>query len=295
MVTMNAPWPDGCERRTYSLEQAHAWCEAVVAGHPEHYPVASARMAEPLRRHAAAVYAFSRVANDFADHPGYEGRRNQCLDTWQDLLEQAYHGRAEHPAFVALAAAVRQFNIPVTPFQDLLAGFRMDLHRHRYSTWSELLNYCSLSGVPVGRLMLLLGGEQRPELHALADPLAVGMRLTDILLDLGADARAHRYYLPEEDLLLFEVSPAALAGAGRGEALDELVAFEVARARTWFRRARPLLRKVGPSLADEVGEIWRSGMQTLDRIEAGEIDILASREPGESARASEPRAPAGTV
>jgi squalene synthase HpnC len=267
-------WPDGSEPRPYSLDEAYAWCEAVVAEHPEHYPVASTRMAEPLRRNASAVYAFSRVANDFADHPDYSGRRTQSLDTWQELLERAYHGRAEHPAFVALAAAVRQFNIPITPFQDLLAGFRMDLHKHRYSTWGELLNYCSLSGVPVGRLLLLLGGEQRTELQALADPLAIAMRLTDILLDVGADARAGRFYLPEEDLLLFEVSADDLAAGRSSEAFDDLVAFEVARARMWFRRARPLVRKVGPDLAGEVGEIWRSGMQTLDRIEGGEIDLL---------------------
>lgn len=273
-----SPWPDGAEPRPYSLEQAHAWCEAVVAGHPEHYPVASPRLAEPLRRHAAAVYAFSRVANDFADHPGYTGRRVQSLDAWQELLERAYHGRAEHPAFVALAATVRQLNIPITPFQDLLAGFRMDLHKHRYSTWSELLNYCSLSGVPVGRLMLLLGGEQRPELHVLADPLAIGLRLTDILLDVGSDARAGRYYLPEEDLLPFEVSAEQLAAGQVSVAFEELVAFEVARARMWFRRARPLLRKLGPGLAEEVSEIWRSGMHTLDRIEAHEIDLLAVRD-----------------
>lgn len=274
------PWPDGTEPRSYSLDEAYAWCEAVVAGHPEHYPVASTRMAEPLRRNAWAVYAFSRVANDFADHPSYAGRRVQSLDAWQELLERAYHGRAEHPAFVALAAAMRQFNIPITPFQDLLAGFRMDLHKHRYSTFGELLNYCSLSGVPVGRLLLLLGGEQRPELGALADPLAIGMRLTDILLDVGADARAGRYYLPEEDLILFEVTEEQLAAGRRSEAFGELVAFQVARARMWFRRARPLLRKVGPDLAGEVGEIWRSGMQTLDRIDAGEIDLLAARGAG---------------
>lgn len=274
------PWPDGSERRAYTLDEAYAWCESVVADHPEHYPVASARMAEPLRRHASAVYAFSRVANDFADHPDYEGRRAESLAQWEDLLERAFHGQAEHPAFVALAAAVRQFNIPITPFQDLLAGFRMDLHRHHYSTWGELLNYCSLSGVPVGRLMLFLGGEPRPELQALADPLAIGLRLADILLDVGTDARAGRYYLPAEDLLLFEVSTEALAGATHDDALRELVAFQVARARMWFRRAQPLLRKLGPGLAEEVGEIWRSGMSTLDRIEAGEIDVLAVREPG---------------
>jgi squalene synthase HpnC len=275
-----SPWPDGAEPRPYSLEQAHAWCEAVVADHPEHYPVASPRLAEPLRRHAAAVYAFSRVANDFADHPSYAERRVQSLDTWQELLERAYHGRAEHPAFVALAATVRQLNIPITPFQDLLAGFRMDLHKHRYSTWGELLNYCSLSGVPVGRLMLLLGGEQRPELHALADPLAIGLRLTDILLDVGSDARAGRYYLPEEDLLPFDVSAEQLAAGQASVGFDELVAFEVARARMWFRRARPLLRKLGPGLAEEVSEIWRSGMHTLDRIEAREIDLVAVRGAG---------------
>ncbi|MCA9707661.1 MAG: squalene/phytoene synthase family protein, partial [Myxococcales bacterium] len=188
-MTMSVTWPDGAPRRDYSLDEAYGWCERVLAEHPEHYPVASPRMAEPLRRHAAAVYAFSRVANDFADHPDHAGHRAERLDAWQHLLERAYHGQAEHPGFVALSATVRRFNIPITPFQDLLAGFRMDLYKHRYSTWNELSNYCSLSGVPMGRLMLLLGGEQRPELHALADPLAIGMRLADILHDVGADAR----------------------------------------------------------------------------------------------------------
>ncbi|MEM9456446.1 MAG: squalene/phytoene synthase family protein [Myxococcota bacterium] len=276
---MNPTWPDGAPRRDYTLEQAYDWCEGVVAEHPEHYPVASPRMAAPLRRHASAVYAFSRVANDFADHPAHAEQRAERLDGWQELLERAYHGEAEHPAFVALSDTVRQFNIPITQFQDLLAGFRMDLHKHKYSTWNELLNYCSLSGVPVGRLMLLLGGEQRPGLHALADPLSIGMRLTDILLDLGVDARQGRFYVPQEDLLLFEVDPDDLAAGQRSEALDELVAFQVSRARTWFRRAHPLLRKVGSSLADEVGAIWRSGMQTLEGIDEGRLDVLASKSP----------------
>lgn len=277
---MNAKtWFDGTERREYDKDEAYAWCEAVVVDHPEHYPVASPRMDAALRRHAAAVYAFSRVANDFADHPDYAERRGECLDAWQELLERAYHGEATHPAFVALSATVREFNIPITPFQDLLAGFRMDLSKHRYSTWGELLNYCTLSAVPVGRLMLMLGGEQRPELHALADPLSIAMRLTDILLDLGTDARQGRVYLPDEDLLLFGVQTADLAGDHHREELVELVAFQVARARMWFRRARPLLRKVGPKLADEVEGIWRSGMRTLAQIEASELDVLAVRPP----------------
>ncbi len=274
------PWPDGTERRSYSIDQSYTWCEEVVANHQEHYPVASPRLGEALRRHAAAVYAFSRVANDFADHPDYSDRRGPCLDAWQELLERAYHGECQHPAFVALSDSVRRFNIPITPFQDLLAGFRMDLSKHRYSTWGELLNYCTLSAVPVGRLMLHLGGEQRHELHALADPLSVAMRLTDILLDMGADARQGRFYVPDEDLLLFELTTPSLVAGERGAELDELVAFEAARARMWFRRARPLLRKVGPGLADEVGQIWLSGMQTLDRIEAGEIDVLADHDSG---------------
>ncbi len=156
----------------------------------------------------------------------------------------------------------------------------MDLHKHRYTTWNELLNYCSLSGVPVGRLMLLLGGEQRPELQALSDPLSIAMRLTDILLDLGSDARQGRFYVPEEDLLLFEITTDDLCEGTKGTALDELIAFSAARARMWFRRARPLLRKVGPGLAGEVEEIWRAGMQTLARIEAGEIDVLGGKAKG---------------
>ncbi|MCH9685187.1 MAG: squalene/phytoene synthase family protein [Deltaproteobacteria bacterium] len=275
----STPWPDGTERRRYEIDEAYAWCEAVVASHQEHYPVASARLGEALRRHAAAVYAFSRVANDFADHPEFSDRRGPSLDAWQELLERAYHGECEHPAFIALSDSVRRFNIPITPFQDLLTGFRMDLSKHQYSTWGELLNYCTLSAVPVGRLMLHLGGEQRPELHALADPLSIAMRLTDILLDMGADAKQGRFYVPDEDLFLFGIETTQLIDKTRNESLDELIAFETARARMWFRRARPLLRKVGSGLEGEVRQIWLSGMQTLDAIESGEVDVLADHDP----------------
>src|SRR5262245_39229587 len=86
----------------WTAERSYAFCDAIVRSHEENFPVASLLVPRRLRPHMAAIYAFARTADDFADEPQYEGRRAAALDYWEEELQRCSHGEASHPVFVAL-------------------------------------------------------------------------------------------------------------------------------------------------------------------------------------------------
>src|SRR5262249_17966829 len=79
------------------------------------------------RPHVWALYAFVRTADDYSDEPQYAGRRADELDRWDDLLHRCFHGEAEHPVFIALSATIEKYDLPITPFSDLLSALPLDL------------------------------------------------------------------------------------------------------------------------------------------------------------------------
>jgi squalene synthase HpnC len=230
-----------------------------------------------LRKHIFAIFAFARVADDFADEAAYEGRRARELDRWEEQLHAAYRGRAEHPVFVALADTVDKFDLPITEFTELLSGFRTDLERRRYATFDELLSYTRQSAEPVGRLLLYVGGYRAPELHAYAEDLSTALAVTRLIQDVPSDWDRGRVYMPAEDLRHFGVTEADIASRRVGPQIENLVRYEVARTRALFERARPLVDIVGSDLAVELALMWHGGMRILDKIEGVGRRLFAHR------------------
>jgi hydroxysqualene synthase len=259
--------PDGAPPGPWTVETGYRWCERMASSHYENFPVASKFLPAHLRPHVAAIYAFARTADDFADEPRFEGRRNAALAGWEQLLETCYHRDVQHPVFIALRDTVRRHNIPIGPLRALLTAFRMDLTKHRYTTIGELLHYCVHSANPVGQLVLYVHGHREPELHRFSDEICSALQIANFLQDLSVDLPRGRCYLPEEDLLHFGVSHEDLLAQRATEEFKELMRFEVARVRSMFYRGRPLIRRVSPGLSMELEATWRGGMAILQRIE----------------------------
>lgn len=256
---------------TLELEACYRYCEALCRARHHNYPVASMFARSHLRKHIFALFAFARVADDFADEAQYEGRRSRELDRWEEQLHDAYRGHATHPVFVALADTVDKFALPITELLELLSGFRTDLERRRYATFDELRSYTRQSAEPVGRALLYIGGYRAPELHAYAEDLSSALAVARLIQDVPADWQRGRVYLPAEDLRHFGVSEADIANRRITPAIGSLVRYEVARTRALFERARPLVDIVGSDLAVELALMWHGGMRILDKIEhAGE-------------------------
>lgn len=251
---------------TLELAACYRYCEALVRARHHNYPVGSWFARSALRKHIFAMFAFARVADDFADEPAYENRRTRELDRWEEQLHEAYRGRATHPVFVALADTVDRYALPITEFTELLSGFRTDLERRRYATFDELRSYTRQAAEPIGRLLLYIGGYRAPELHAYAEDLATALAVTRLVQDVPADWQRGRVYVPAEDLRHFGVTEADIASRRVTPGVGALVRYEVARVRALFERARPLVDVVGPDLAVELALTWHGGMRILDKI-----------------------------
>ena len=262
-----------------TLEQGacYRYCEALCRARHHNYPVASMFARSHLRKHIFALFAFARVADDFADESTYEGRRARELDRWEEQLHAAYRGHAEHPVFVALADTVDKFALPITEFTELLSGFRTDLERRRYATFDELRSYTRQAAEPVGRLLLYIDGYRAPEVHAYAEDLATGLAVARLVQDIAADWERGRVYIPAEDLRHFGVTETDISERRTSEPVGSLVRYEVARTRALFMRARPLVDIVGADLAVELALMWHGGMRILDKIEAIGPRLLVHR------------------
>ncbi len=259
-----------------SVEESFAHCEARVKAHYENFPV-GLFVPRKKRRYVYALYAFARIADDFADEPIYEGVRQEKLDQWEALLHAAYRGDAEGPVFVALGETVRRLDIPKELLLDLLSAFRQDTVKNRYETWDGLLDYCRRSANPVGRLVLLVFEQEDPELPAFSDAICTGLQLANHWQDAAIDYARDRIYVPEELMKSPGVGTWDFSTGRVTDGFRGLMAELIGRTRALFDEGRPLCDRVGRELRFEMRLTWLGGMSILDRIEAVGADVFHRR------------------
>ena len=259
------------------IEAAYAHCARVARRHYENFPVASLLLPKRLRPHVAAIYAFARQADDFADEPSYEGRRAGLLEDWRRRLNAAAAGEAGDPVFIALSSTIVSQRLPVGLLHDLISAFEQDTRVGSYATFADLLAYCRLSANPVGRLILHLAGRATEPLLEQSDAICTALQLANFWQDVAIDQAKGRCYIPREDLVRFRCPPEALA-AGRAEAgFVEVMRFEVNRTRDMFRKGSALPRAVGGRLGFELKLVLLGGLRILERIESAGYDVFRKR------------------
>jgi squalene synthase HpnC len=172
---------------------------------------------------------------------------------------------------------VREFDIPIDPFQHLLRAFLQDQSVTRFESYEELEAYCRYSANPVGRLVLYLFGYRDPERQALSDATCTALQLANFWQDVAVDWQKGRLYLPLEDLRRFGYTEAELARGEVTPAFRSLLAFEVTRARQLFHRGAALKERVAPRLRLDLELFTRGGLEILTLIERAGYDVLTRR------------------
>jgi hydroxysqualene synthase len=273
-----------------TLAAAYAACEQDASSHYENFPVASLLLPRRMRPHIAAVYAFARAADDFADE-GHRtpGERHVLLDGWLRRLRHAAASAepgppaapgepANAPAiFVALGASMRAHNLPVALFEDLVSAFRQDITTTRYASWDDLLEYCRRSANPVGRLVLRIAGYHDPALDAASDAVCTALQLTNFWQDLKIDFDRGRIYLPEDERVAHGARDEDLR---RGRITPEwrhALAAATERTRMLFAAGRPLCEGVKGRLRYELRATWLGGNRILDKLERSGFDPIRAR------------------
>ena len=238
----------------------------------ENFPVASRVLPRRTRAHLLAVYGFARLADELGDTA--PGDRLAALDWLERDLDRAYEGRAEHPLLVRLAPTLHECALPREPFARLIEANRVDQRVSRYQSWEELRGYCALSADPVGELVLGVLGMATPARIGLSNSICTALQLTEHCQDVSEDLARGRLYLPAEDLERFGCTAADFTAEHAGDALQRLLAFEVARARGLLSRGAPLIDELHgrPRLA--VAAFVAGGRATLDAIERADFDVL---------------------
>jgi squalene synthase HpnC len=260
-----------------SLDEARAYCERLAKSHYENFSVATWFLPHKLRPHFYSIYAYCRISDDLGDEVGDPRQSLALLDAWEEELNACYAGKPRHPVFVALTPTIEECRIPRAPFADLLTAFRQDQTVTRYPTFNDLLGYCINSANPVGRLVLYACGYSDSERQQLSDSTCTALQLANFWQDVVVDYGKGRIYLPVEDLKTYGVGEADIAERQFGPQFRELMRFEVARARDWFERGRPLIGMVDRQLAIDIELFSRGGEQILNSIERQDYNVLRAR------------------
>ena len=260
-----------------SLEEARAYCERLAKSHYENFSVATWFLPRRLRQHFYNVYAYCRISDDLGDEVGDPQQSLELLDQWETELNACYAGSQKHPVFVARAETVKQCGIPKHEFSDLLIAFRQDQTVTRFETFDDILGYCRYSANPVGHLVLYLCGYSDAERQQLSDYTCTALQLANFWQDVFVDYGKGRIYLPLEDLRRFGVTGEDIAQRRATPQFVAMMKFEVERARDWFARGFPLVKKVDRELAIDLELFSRGGQEILNVIERQGFDVLRAR------------------
>jgi phytoene synthase len=235
----------------------------------------------PRRAAITAFYAFCREVDDVVDETSELSVAAVKLDWWRQEVARAYGGAPEHPVMRALMPLAARYDIEVAHLNAVIDGCQVDLEQTRFLDYPALQRYCHLVAGIVGEVAANIFGRTEAATVQYAHQLGLAMQLTNIIRDVGDDARRGRIYLPASELLRFQVKPAELlareAPWGYSERFSELMRFQSERAHAAYEAAARLLPEADRE-AQKPGLMMANIYRTLLReIEAQGYQVLHQR------------------
>lgn len=272
------------------VEDAYEVCRQVTAKFSKTFYLGTLLMTPEKRRAIWAIYVWCRRTDELVDGPQAALTTEGTLDRWEKQLESIFRGCPVDDTDVALVDTLERFPLDIQPFRDMIEGQRMDLHRSRYATFEELELYCYRVAGTVGLMSTTIMGldlEQHTapwkRYQPLPDPtpeaiaLGIANQLTNILRDVGEDARRGRIYLPLEDLAQFDYTEEDLFNSVLDDRWRALMQFEIQRARNFYRQAEVGISQL---CLDARWPVWTALVlysKILDVIEQNGYDVFNRR------------------
>jgi 15-cis-phytoene synthase len=226
-----------------------------------------------------AVYAFCRTVDDVADLGSDPAAQREGLARWREDVARCFTPGAtpSHPIARQLQAAVAAYPIPRAALEAIIDGCEMDLARVRYETADELEPYCYRVASAVGLCCIEIFGYTDPRAREYAINLGKALQLTNIMRDVGVDARIGRVYLPQRDLKDFGVTEEDLVAGHQSEAFVRLMAHQAARARRFYAAAHAAYPRVDARSLVPAEIMGRIYLALLEEIEARRFAVFGER------------------
>ncbi len=260
---------------TYTPTQAYAWCRELARSHYENFPVASRLLPRDMRDGVAAIYAFARRADDFADEGDSDpATRLAQLDNCAAQLDRLPD--ADDPVFVALADLIPRYKLPKQLFHDLLSAFRQDVTTTRYENFDALLDYCRRSANPVGRLLLYLNASASEENLRLSDHICSALQLINFMQDLQQDYRENnRIYLPHDEMIHFGVTETDIAEQQNSASVCALIDYQLDRMKTMMHDGAALGSRLRGRFGLEIRLIIEAGLVVTEKLSKHGGDVFS--------------------
>jgi squalene synthase HpnC len=261
-----------------TLENAYAECIKMAQSHYENFPVASRLLPKHLRRPIAVIYAFARRADDFAD----EGKLTQderlaLLSGFTQELDVIQQGhQSEDFTFIALADVIKNNQLPVSLFHDLLTAFKMDVVKNRFTNFGEVMDYCRYSANPVGRLLLHLNDAASPQNLGYSDAVCSALQLINFLQDISQDLEENnRIYLPRDEMQKFGVTEDDIRNKITNPATRHLIEFQIRRALKLLQSGAPLGKILKGRMGFELRMTIMGGSRILYKLNKQYDDVFS--------------------
>jgi len=184
------------------------------------------------------VYAFCRKTDDIVDeNSDSTDLKYEKLRKWRIEFEKSFSGHSEFALLNKLGTTISKFNIPLNPFFELIKGMEMDLQNDRYKSFEDLQLYCYRVASTVGLMCIEIFGYKHPSTKQFAVDLGIALQMTNILRDIGKDAKNGRIYLPQEDLIKFNYTEQEIMSLIYNDNFRDLMVYESSRAKQYFNSA----------------------------------------------------------
>lgn len=275
-----------CLAEAHKPAQDKLWaynaCVEIIKQHSKSFYFSARLLPDGKRSSIMALYAFCRLSDDLVDEADEQGDRDTAREKARAALEEWARvcrdgSDKSHPVVQAWCDTKGRFGIPSQLPEELLAGIRMDLSIGRYATWDDLWVYCYRVASTVGLMSMYITGTQTMDAVPFAIQLGVALQLTNILRDVGEDAKVGRIYLPAEDMERFGYTEEMLMSGLVNRNFIDLMKFEIARADALYSSAQagiamlPTDSRLGVAAASSV---YRG---ILGKIVAARYDVFNHR------------------
>lgn len=248
----------------------------IAKGSKSSFYYAFSLLPAPKRDAMNAVYAFCRETDDIVDEGNDpDDIKYERLRKWRIEFENALKGASNYQLLNKVGAIIKQFNLPVEPFFELIIGMEMDLQKKRYLKFEDLAEYCYRVASTVGLMCIGIFGYKHSSTKEYAVNLGLAMQMTNILRDVKTDADNGRIYLPQEDLSRFNYSEKEILEAKYNPNFVSLMQFEAERAHGFFDKADESLDKDDKSNLFAAHAMQQIYEKLLYKLEKEKFDVYS--------------------
>ncbi|ERN14845.1 hypothetical protein AMTRI_Chr02g213100 [Amborella trichopoda] len=265
------------------LNGAYDRCGEVCAEYAKTFYLGTLLMTPQRQRAIWAIYVWCRRTDELVDGPNASHITPTALDRWERRLNDLFRGRPYDMFDAALSDTVSKFPVDIQPFKDMIEGMRMDLRTSRYKNFDELYLYCYYVAGTVGLMSVPVMGiaadsnTSTESVYNAALALGIANQLTNILRDVGEDARRGRIYLPQDELGRAGLSDDDIFAGKVTEKWRNFMKEQIKRARMFFDEAEKGVVDLNPASR---WPVWASLLiyrQILDAIEDNDYNNFTKR------------------